>query len=293
MGMSEWLEVRIPISPRADYFNRVHLIAHSIRSLGGRYADVRIRVTVGADQEPEDLYARLPWSREVGIDWVWVDRQEFLNWKATQHEYIATMMERFRPPFNSHKVLMLDADILAIRNFDELIDLIDARPGVAAVMAHISPFESREGLRRFTGWLPFGPGKALDHAGWWKLLFESTGTPMPRFAYQHSSWGITEHNKRRRYAPPYFNTGVVLATSDELSRFYQPYTQALDAVRAKIDTYFFEQIAMTLALFRTGVPFHVIPLRYNFPNQAEFDRALPSELAETRFLHFLLSLIHI
>ena len=40
--MKKWLEVRIPISPRSDYFNRVRLIAYSIRSLGGRYADVPI-----------------------------------------------------------------------------------------------------------------------------------------------------------------------------------------------------------------------------------------------------------
>jgi len=270
--MSNWLEVRIPISPLEHYFNRIQLIACSIRSLGGRYADVRVRVTVGADQEPEDLYARLPWSRAAGVDWVWVDRKDFNHWKHTQHEYIATMMERFRPPFSTQQVLMLDADVLVMREFDELSALLDSQPGIAGVMAHASPFLALE---------------EQGHLHSWQQLFECTGLSTPPFTHEHSGWGIMDHSPVRRFAPPYFNTGVVLGTASILETLYAPYMRALNSVRSIMDSYFFEQIALTLALFDTGIPVHVLPLRYNYPNQPEFDAARPGELEAIRFLHFL------
>jgi hypothetical protein len=289
--MNDWLEVRIPISPRADYFNRIQVIAHSIRSLGGPYADVRVRVTVGADQEPEDLYAHLPWSGAAGVEWVWANRAEFQNWKNTKHEYIATMMERFRPPFSTRHVLMLDADILVMRRFDELRDLLDEKPGVASMMAHVSaaPTPSnrarwRKRLFRLTG---IGGSVDLDGRHWWQQLYDLVGAPMPPFVYEHSGWGIVWHDRARRFGPPYFNTGVVLASASILERLYEPYMRALDALRTVADTYFFEQIALTLSLAQTGAPFHVLPLRYNFPNDPEFDKARPDELNEIRFLHFL------
>jgi hypothetical protein len=270
--MSDWLEVRIPISPLEHYFNRIQLIACSIRSLGGRYADVRVRVTVGADQEPEDLYARLPWSRAAGVDWVWVDRADFNHWKSTQHEYIATMMERFRPPFSTRQVLMLDADVLVMREFDELSNLLDSQSGIAGVMAHVSPFRA---------------GAENEHLRLWRLLFETIGLDTPPFMHEHSGWGIMEHSPERRFSPPYFNTGVVLASASILESLYAPYMRALNSVRGVMDSYFFEQIALTLALLETGIPAHVLPLRYNYPNQPEFDLMHSGELESVRFLHFL------
>ncbi len=285
--MSDWLEVRIPISPRDHYFNRIRLIAHSIRSLGGPYADVRVRVSVGADQDPEDLYARLPWSRDAGVDWVWVDRSEFRRWRHTPHEYIATMMERFRPPFSTRQILMLDADVLVMRQFDELADLVDATPGVAAMMAHGSPFQPpRRQTRTFDLKRIFGR-RSPDHLSGWQRLFALSGIPTPPFVFEHSGWSTTKQDPSLRYGPPYFNTGVVLAPASILERLYAPYMRALDTVRNAMATYFFEQIALTLALLETGITTHILPPRYNFPNQPQFDITYPDELKAVRFLHFL------
>lgn len=259
------LEVRIPISPRADYFNRVRLIAHSVREF---YPHAKIRVTVGADEEPRDLARELPWSDVLSIDWHWVDRGEFRTWAATEHPYIATMMERFRPPFGAQSVLMLDADVLVVRAFDELF----AEPGgVKAMMAHASPFP--------------------EHRRTWEELFASYGLPEPNFNYELSGWGVMELQPERRYSPPYFNTGVVFAPAALLDRLYEPYIAALQHVRTRMDSYFFEQIAMTLSLAKTGIPAQILPIRYNYPNQMGFDAAHPSELAQIRLLHFLRTMI--
>ena len=62
---------------------------------------------------------------------------------------------------------------------------------------------------------------------------------------------------------------------------------ALETVRSLYNTYFFEQIALTLALYQTGIKPRLLSLRYNYPNQRGFDIAFPEELSEIRFLHFL------
>jgi hypothetical protein len=265
--MARRLEIRIPISPTDDYFNRIHLIAHAVRSLGGDYADTHIRVTVGADAPARDLHKDLPWSKKLGIEWKWIQGDEFTEWRATAHPYIATMMERFRPPFNAANVLMLDADVVAMQPFDEWLSLVERQPGIAGVMAHVAPFG--------------------DTAGAWNLLFQKQGLTPPAFTYEHSGWGLMDNDPARRYGPPYYNTGVLLAPAALLEKLYEPYMKALWSVRATLDSYFFEQIALTLALYSADIPFHVSPVRYNFPNQQAFDQRYPEELAHIRFLHFL------
>jgi hypothetical protein len=44
---------------------------------------------------------------------------------------------------------------------------------------------------------------------------------------------------------------------------------------------------MTLALDFTEYCIKPLPVRYNFPNQIEFDEFYPDELREARFIHFL------
>ena len=255
------LEVRIPISPRSDYFNRVWLIARSIREF---YPGAIVRVTIGSDS-PESCAQDIPsWSEELGVQWVHVAPNEFEEWRGTAHPYIATMMERFRPPFLGEYVLMLDADIMPIRPFDELFRPDDS---MLSMMAHASPF------RR--------------HVDEWRDLYEVYGLPEPRFECEHSGWGAMFQDPSRRFSPPYFNTGVVFGRSDMYENLYEPYMAALRFVRSRMDSYFFEQIALTLALEKIGLPFDLLPLRYNFPNQSAFDEAHRGELQNVSLLHFL------
>lgn len=255
------LEVRIPISPRADYFNRVRLIAQSIREF---YPKAIVRVTIGVDAAPFDVTEAAPWSKDLDVRWTWVPEADFARWRETSHPYIATMMERFRPPFFAEHVLMMDADVLPVRPFDELFERDHA---LLSMMAHASPFR--------------------NHVQEWQNLFASYELSEPSFSFEHSGWGAMFTDSSRRFGPPYFNTGVVLARADVYERLYRPYTEALEFVRERLDSYFFEQIALTLALGKTGIPFDALPLRYNFPNQPTFEAAYPRELENVSLLHFL------
>lgn len=261
-GHVKTLEVRIPISPRPDYFMRVRLIAMSIREY---YRDAVIQVSVGADIEPYDLAQALPWSSELGVEWAWVPRPEFNSWRDTAHPYIATMMQRFRGPFGAENVLMLDADVIALKPFDEPFAAGDS---ISGVMAHGSPF-------------------AAVHRKQWTSLFRGYGLGDPGFEHEHSGWGTMIFDPAVQLSPPYFNTGVLFAPVALLEKLYPVYMDALDYVRASMDSYYFEQLALTLAMERAGLPATILPARYNYPNQANFDEHWPGELADLRLLHFL------
>lgn len=270
--MRDWLEVRIAISPIEHFFNRVRFIALSIRSLGGRYAGTVTRVAVGADEEPYDLHKRLPWSRDLGIDWYWVDRDEFLSWKSSGNPYTATIIHRFRPPFTADNVLALDHDVIALRPFDDLIELIETRPSVAGVMAHVTPFPSPD---------------PTDHDRWWRELYSFMKLPSPDFAHEHSGFGIMEIRPQRRFSPAYLNSGVVLAPAPLFEKLWPSYLEATNALGSIMQSYSFDQISFTLALAKEQLPYSLLPLRFNFPNDPLFDKAYAHELDDARFLHFL------
>jgi trans-aconitate methyltransferase len=256
------LEVRIPISPRPYYYNRVAIIALSVRQF---YSDAIIRVTVGSDEVHRDLHSVLPWSEELGIQWVWLSPNKFQEWSGSQQPYIPTIVERFGPPFGARNVLIIDADVLLMRPIDELFAQGNSLCGV---MAHHSPFGDQ-------------------HEMAWKQLFQEYGVGAPDFLYEHSGWPAVLSRPEVRWSPAYFNTGVLFASAALLTRLYSEYMNALAFVRGRMDTYLIDQIALSLAVAKGGVPVTQLPLKYNFPNQKEFDEAHPDQLADIRFLHFL------
>ena len=269
LDSSPQLEVRIPISPSASMFNRVLLIALSIRTLGPRFENTRFRISIGSPTDPGDLRKRFPWSEALDIRWSWVGAERWARWAHTANPNIGAMVEdRFftprspgMPPF----ILFLDVDVLAIKPFLELLD--PERPPVQAMMAHASPFKDHR-----AGWEKLFGGVAADH--WFK--------------HEHSGWKIMETAESRRLSPPYFNTGVVVMQKDA----FRPYVvhmheEALGTAAALYNSYFVDQLAFTLMLMNATLPYKTLPLRYNFPNQPAFDRLHPEELREARFIHFL------
>lgn len=268
------LEVRIPISPSPSMFNRALLIGLSIRLLGKQYEDTVVRVSVGAE---EDEATQLPiwpdfphWAHKAQwLKWHQVPRKQYLRWRHTANPNLGAMVEdRF---FCDHdfpdveNVLFLDVDVLAITPFDGLMG--DWSAPVQATMAHCSPF--------------------IDHIGGWKkLLGDHLWDSVNKF--EHSGWGIMEGDPHRRFSPPYFNTGVVMMNRSALRPFaVRQHEEALASTAALYNSYFLDQIAFTMMLLRTALPYSCLPLRYNFPNQHEFDVKYAGELEEVKFVHFL------
>ncbi len=75
--MRHYLEIRTTISPTPHFLRRIHYMAASIRQLGGKLADHEIVVSVGGNEEPENLYRTQPWSNLYPILWRWVDPKAY------------------------------------------------------------------------------------------------------------------------------------------------------------------------------------------------------------------------
>jgi hypothetical protein len=254
-------EIHVPISPTPPFFNQIRLLAASIRRFGGPLRNSRIVVTVGGE-EHSDLANQLPWSRDYGVEWRWLDPEVF-----ARHDYWGTAVERFRQPFESQYVLFLDADVLAISPPELAVSPVTETGGIAGLIAHVAPFET-------------------PLQGWTELT-EAADLGKPPLVARYSGWGVMDWDIERQYAPPYFNLGVLFCSSDAAralgTRIYEE-MEIVDSVRT---TVYRCQIALTLAIMRLGIPWYELPLRLNYPNDLHFWRGHQAEAAHVQLMHYL------
>lgn len=257
-------EIHIPISPTPPFLTKIHYLAASIRRFGGALADCPIIVTVGAD-ERIDLARAHPWSRRLGVEWRWLDDS---LWR--RHGIFATALQRFCYDIQGPNALLLDCDTLVIRPIDDLLDTVERSSVIAGLIAHISPFAGCEGEQVL-----------------WERIFDAAGLGMPSLDCEHSGWQTMEFDAARRYCPPYFNLGVLLAPRDVLGALAQSIYSEMETVEQVHLTPFRCQIALTMAILRSGVRWHQLPLRFNFPNNPQFLPIHQAELDDARIIHYL------
>jgi hypothetical protein len=263
------VEIHLPISPNELFYTMVRYFAASLRRNGGAAARSRLVVTVGADLEPEDLHRRLPWSRQLGIEWRWLDRGLF-----RERSYYATAVERFRYRFEAPVVLILDADMLVTAPLDRLVRRVLDSGRFHGLIAHVCPFLEQ---RQRTG-----------HE-WWAYVAARAGLESPALSCEHTGYGLLYQNEEARYCPPYFNLGVLAAPASVMNTIGETIYQEMDHVTACLETVFRCQIGVALALLRQRLPSNCLRFRYNFPNYPVVMDHFPLELENVRILHYLAS----
>jgi hypothetical protein len=253
------LEIRVPISPTSSFLNRVVLLAASIRRY---YPDTIVRAYIGqtggftseAGRCVEQALAN------QNIDWQWVPGRLFDQWSHTRSPFLATMNMRWHPPVDGDHVLIVDADVIFTGPLTELF----AFDSVVGVQAHISPLTNEQ----------------------WKYLFAINGCPSPEFEHVYSGAGIMGPEGQK--GPYYVNSGFFFAPRHLFERMCAPYQEAVNICKlAMRDSYWFDQLALALAVAKSGVPHLTLPISYNFPNQAAFDTAYPGGLLAAKVLHYL------
>ncbi len=264
----ESLEIHIPISPTANFFNRIHYLAASLRARGGTLSDSRIIVTIGADFEPEDLTQSQPWSRLYPIEWRWLDRNLF-----RRDGYYATAVDRFCATFRACNVMMLDADTLVHANFEDLIKEVEREGALLGVPALGSPWYRYWNVR--------------PHEEWWQLVFDAAGLGQAPYVVQHPAWGVIFGRDTPRLSPPYMNLGVLTAPAGVMQRIGATIYRHMETVSSVVETIFRCQIALTLAIVEQQLPWKAVPIRYNFPNYPAIAAAYPEDLGDVRMLHYL------
>lgn len=134
--MHEPLEIHIPIQPTPVDLTRLRYLAASLTMYGGHLGGSSLVVTVGADEEPRDLDAELPWARSLPLEWRWIEREEYRRWGPT-----ATRLERFTYDFRARHVLMLEPDTLVVASLNSLVSRVLADRALAGVPAEAVPPE--------------------------------------------------------------------------------------------------------------------------------------------------------
>ena len=255
------LEIRIPISPTPHYFRRIHFMAAALRRMERKSACTLFVVCVGGDTEPFDLHAAEPWSRNYPIIWHWADREKF-----RRDSYWETSREIFRQPVRGRMVICADADVIFVRGFSELLRELEEEPAIAGVIAHTPPIR--------------GP----ELADLWPRLSRGYGVPVPPPIHEYTGWSFMT---AQRMTPVYYNFGMVLMPAKSMEVLNEEMEPADMFVSATLNTFFRFQIGLTLAIQKAGLPTRALPLRYNFPNDPQFDQKYPDELAQIRILHYL------
>jgi hypothetical protein len=262
-------EIHVPISPTPGFFTRVRLLVATLRRYGGALRDAPVVVTVSRDCEPYDIAGALGWPDD-DIEWRWIDRDRF-----AECGIYATALARFTYDFDADWVLQLDADVLCAAPLDEL--LLVPGEAIAGAVGHVSPEVHAPAFR---------DGVERRGRGFWDDLYVLAGLTEPALECEHTGWGITDHDPSRRFCPPYFNLGVLMARADVTRRLGEVIFDEMARVHRYVDTRFRCQLALTLAVERTRTQYLELPVRWNFPNHMGFWETWPDEAADLRLLHY-------
>lgn len=261
-------EIHVPISPTDIFFNQVHYLAASLRQRGGSLRHSPIIVTVGDDSEPFNIHRRLSWAHRYPIEFRWVPRRLY-----QKHGYYATAIERWRYEFRLPYVLLLDADMVMLRDIDSLLDRILAEPALYGVPAYGSPWGNSNLLHLKS-----------DHE-WWSEVFQRADMREPPLTCEYVGHKVI-FNDSIRYCPPYFNQGVMLAPAGMVTAIGERLYEEIAVVESVVDTFYKVQVALTLAIVRQRIPWRTLSIRYNYMTFLMLSAAMPEDAANVRIAHY-------
>jgi hypothetical protein len=243
------------------------MFRRSLDALGGMYREASVVVTFGSDAGPALATGR--WEPQF-------ERISTHHVTSTSDgdasDYSAQIDQRWlNVDDDCDFVIFADADTMVLRPFDDLIEGLSRQPAVAGVIAHY-PFPQR-------------PGERPD-IKWRELTARFVGPPVDH-SYAHTLVSPDAPNAIR-LCPFYVNFGFVVIPRQLLSTVRSSYLDIRPQVSHQLATpYFGAQVALTLAIHRTGVPRRALDLKYNFPNDPKAEAMHPGSLSDLRVIHYL------
>ena len=254
----------IPASPTDGFRGQVAMFRRALDHLGGSYERARMIVTFGGEAI-EPLPPRwLRYFKRIGVRHA--DPDEYIK-----HSYFAQGDARWRNvPRDCDFAILSDADTMLLRPIDDLLAGLIREPRVAASIAHY-PF-------------PQCPGETPE-GKWAALGRQFAGRELP-LEFQHTLAEPSAQDSAR--CPFYVNFGFVVVPRVYLDVIGRTVSQIRTQVAAMLcNPFFATQIALTIAIYRHGIPHEAIDVRYNFPNDQAAERRHSDSLQDARLIHYL------
>jgi hypothetical protein len=255
------------IAANADspFLSQVAAISRALRQLPWTRWQVNIVVCTGGDVEPGAIERWRPHLPDV--DWVMLAPDHYARDPAWASSDDALRFARS----DADVLVALDADTLPVANLEPVLDEVLADGVVAGLIAHL-PVPGFDGMPARAAWRSMAEGlieQPLEFGHACTLLDESA--PL-----------------ERRELPFYVNFGVVFFPRQAYLAWVPEYLALRAQLMSRMHHHRFSgQVALTLALTKTGARTRALPMRYNYPNDPVADRLHPDELANVVVFHYL------
>lgn len=259
-------------SPNDAFWSQAAIFRHKLDSMGEPYRSARQVLCLGA-AEPEPVPARWqPWFERIELRWT--DRIVFeVDGDRAQAQllYGATST-------SADLSIICDADTLLLNRLpDDFLEDFLTEPAMCGVIAHypppLTPYEGAQSPQ------------VADQAGLWAKLAETiVGRPFQLIHPYTLAPGTSMESER---CPFYINHGFIAARPHHFAELDHQMRTTVPQVRAILDNDFCYQLAIPCAIALAGIPYRVLPMRFNFPNDPVCDQLYPDELNNVVLVHYL------
>lgn len=245
------------MSPTPSFCHQVLLQAASLRRF---HPGAIVRAFVGHSCPTAEMHRLVEETfdgHRMGFEWV--VGKAFDRWAGNRAPFLETMNRRWTSPIGD-VVIIADADVLFTRPLTDILD----RDAVQGVQAHVPPMSNLE----------------------FRCLFQVCDTPVPPFQTPYTGAGFMAPSGS--LGPSYPNSGMIVLPKAHFEAMIPHYQTAVNQMRSSVrDHYWFDQLAVSIAIAKARVPYQPLSMKYNFPNQREFEERYPEELGDIRALHYL------
>jgi hypothetical protein len=242
----------------------------SLDSLGLAYKNARLVLCVGSPHPPVALPKR--WEKafqSIELHWVAAANYAKVGDGAQGHELYNLVSS------SADISIICDADSMLLAPLpDQFCQEMTAEPAICGVIAHFAP--------------------PLSHYP------ESDNLPVPSQEYLWDRLARATLGLSLRCETPYtlatdgsvgpgfyINHAFIAAPPQMLRELHRAQEKIRPIVRQILDNDFYDQIAVALAVEKTGLPYRQLPMRFNFPNDRQADSLYPCELENVVLLHYL------
>jgi hypothetical protein len=256
--------VLVPGSATHAFFSQVAAISVALRRLDWTRWEPSLYFFAGGSPDAAALERWLPHLPDVHIAFT-------SSTRFAREGHWAQGDDVFREaPRDAEVFLHMDADVLPVAPFEDVLDHVAETGAVAGAITHYpAPIDRSRPSRE----------------AWQELADDLIDAGALDFSFSHTLLA-TETNDAS--CPFYVNFGVVFFAQPAFERVGTTYLSLRPQVQPRIEEPDFSgQVALALAIAREDAPTWALPMRFNFPNDPLAEQMYPAELENARLFHYL------